>query len=121
MKAHEYILSKQLTWALNQGIALIGSKGQRGRPTYASTLKDNLFEPLEPEVRKSFERGDGKEIKGNPAKMQAVHSSSAMGVNILQYWQKIGQVPEIAAACGFCRKGNNPNPAIKIVIASETK
>lgn len=110
MKAHEYILSKQITWALNQGIALIGSKGQRGRPTYASTLKQNLFEPLEPEVRKSFERGDGNEINGNPdspAKMQAVHSSSAMGVNIFQYWQKIGQVPEIAAACGFCRKGNN--------------
>ncbi|MFH1704156.1 MAG: hypothetical protein ABIB41_12175 [Nitrospirota bacterium] len=110
MKAHEYILSKQITWALNQGIALIGSKGQRGRPTYASTLEQNLFEPLEPEVRKSFERGDGNEINGNPnspAKMQAVHSSSAMGVNMFQYWQKIGQVPEIAAACGFCRKGNN--------------
>lgn len=110
MKAHEYVLSKQITWALNQGIALIGSKGQRGRPTYASTLEQNLFEPLEPEVRKSFERGDGNEINGNPdspSKMQAVHSSSAMGVNIFQYWQKIGQVPEIAAACGFCRKGNN--------------
>lgn len=38
--------------------------------------------------------------------MQAVHSSSAIGVNIFQYWQKIGRLPEIAAACGFCRKGN---------------
>ncbi|MBM4147276.1 MAG: hypothetical protein FJ240_13560, partial [Nitrospira sp.] len=81
IKAHEYILSKQIMWALNQGIALIGSKGQRGRQTYAPTLKQNLFEPLESEVRKSFERGDGNEINGNPdspAKMQAVHSSSAM-------------------------------------------
>jgi len=110
IKAHEYILSKQIMWALNQGIALIGSKGQRGRQTYAPTLKQNLFEPLESEVRKSFERGDGNEINGNPdspAKMQAVHSSSAMGVNIFQYWQKIGQATEIAAACGFCRKGDN--------------
>jgi hypothetical protein len=110
MKAHEYILSKQITWALNRGLALIGSKGQRGRPTYASTLDQNLFEPLEPEVRRSFDSGDGNEIKGNPdspAKMQAVHSSSALGVNIFHYWQKIGQVPAIAAACGFCSKGNN--------------
>jgi len=110
MKAHEYILLKQIKWALNQGRALMGSKGQRGRPTYASTLDQNLFEPLEPEVRKSFERGDGNEINGNPdspAKMQAVHSSSAMGVNIFHYWKKNGLVPEIAAACGFCRKGNH--------------
>ena len=38
--------------------------------------------------------------------MQAVHSSSALGVNIFQYWQKIDQIPKIAAACGFCRRGN---------------
>lgn len=110
MKAHEYIISKQIIWALNRGIALVGSKGQCGRRTYATTLEQNLFEPLEPEVLKSFERGDGNEIKSkpdSPAKMQAVHSSSAMGVNIFQYWQKINQVPLIAAACGFCRKGNN--------------
>ena len=109
MKAHEYILSKQVMWALNRGIDLIGSKGQRGRPAYTRTLEQNLFQPLELEVRKSFEHGDGNEIKGSPdspAKMQAVHSSSAMGVNIFQYWQKIDQVPLIAAACGFCRKGN---------------
>jgi hypothetical protein len=39
--------------------------------------------------------------------MQAVHSSSALSVNIFQYWQKINQVPIIAAECGFCRRGNN--------------
>jgi hypothetical protein len=38
--------------------------------------------------------------------MHALHSSSALAVNIFQYWQKIKQVPLIAAACGFCRKGN---------------
>jgi len=38
--------------------------------------------------------------------MQAVHSSSALGVNIFQYWKKINQVPAIAAACRFCNTGN---------------
>jgi len=110
MKAYEYILAKQVQWALNRGIKLIGSKGRRGRPAYTFTLEQNLFEPLEPDVRECFKKGDGGEIIGSqdsPAKMQAVHSSSALSVNIFQYWQKIDQVPLIAAACGFCRKGNN--------------
>jgi len=110
MKAYEYILAKQVQWALNRGIKLIGSKGRRGRPAYTFTLEQNLFEPLEPDVRKCFEKGDGGEIIGSqdsPDKIQAVHSSSALSVNIFQYWQKIDQVPLIASACGFCRKGNN--------------
>ncbi len=46
MKAYEYILTKQIQWALNQNFALIGSKGNRGRPSYTKKLKDNLFQPL---------------------------------------------------------------------------
>lgn len=109
MKAYEYILSKQIQWALNQGISLIGSQGKRGRPAYTPHLNQNLFEPLDPAIKKSLESGDGSEINGSPnrpAKMQAVHSSSALGVNIFQYWQRIDQTPKIAAACGFCRRGN---------------
>jgi len=110
MNASEYILLKQTQWALNRGIRLIGSKGKRGRPAYAPELEQNLLEPMDPCVRQCFEQGDGKEIKGSldsPAKMQAVHSSSALGLNIFYYWQKINQVPVIAAACGFCQKGKN--------------
>ncbi len=106
MKAYEYITSKQTQWALNRGIPLIGSKGDKGRPAYTLEVNQNLFEPLSLDTRKSFEQGDGGEINGNPAKMQAVHSSSALGVNVFQYWQNIGQVSAIASACGFCRKGN---------------
>jgi len=109
MKAYEYILSKQVQWAINRGIPLIGSKGKRGQPAYTSKLDQNLFEPLDPDVRECFMAGDGNEIlgsSGSPAKMQALHSSSALGVKIFQYWQKINQVPVIAAACGLCRKGN---------------
>jgi len=112
MKAFEYIKSKQIQWALNRDIVLIGSKGDKGRPAYTPDLRANLFEPLSSDIRKSFEQGDGNEIKGNPAKMQAVHSSSALGVNIFQYWQDIQQVPVIASACGFCRKGNTVSEKI---------
>jgi hypothetical protein len=115
MKPREYIVSRQIQWAYNKGIQLIGSKGLRGRPAYTASLNQNLFEPLEPSVRKSFLQGDGNEMNGtpqSPAKMQAVHSSSALGINIFQYWQKIGQVPIIAAACGLCNKGNNSSQRI---------
>ena len=110
MQGHEYILSKQIQWALNRGLSLIGSNGERGRPSYTTQLDLNLFEPLEKCIRDQFLEGDGNEILGssdNPAKMQALHSSSALGVNIFQYWQKRGLTNEIAAACGFSNKGSN--------------
>jgi len=106
MNAHEYILSKQIQWAYRNNIVLIGSKGNRGRKAYTKKLDDNLFEPLIPEVRSDFEKADRGELSGNPCKMQAVHSSSALGVNIFQYWKKINQVPAIATACRFCNTGN---------------
>jgi len=115
MRAYEYIHAKQVQWAMNRGIALVGSKVERGRPAYTSELDQNLFEPLLPDVREYFQKGDGAEIsdsQDSPDKMQAVHSSSALGVNIFQYWHTINQVPSIAAACGFCRKGNKTSEKI---------
>jgi len=115
MNAHEYILTKQIQWALNNGLNLIGSKGSRGRRAYTPKLDDNLFEPMEPFVSDCFAKGDGNEIKGtseSPAKMQAVHSSSAIGVNIFQYWQKIGLIPVIAGECGFCNKDSEVSQKI---------
>jgi len=41
--------------------------------------------------------------------MQAVHSSSALSVNVFQYWKKIEQVAVIAVACGFCPKESCPS------------
>jgi restriction endonuclease-like protein len=105
MKAYEYIISKQTQWALNRSIPLIGSRSSEGRPAYVTKLEDNLFEPLDPTTRESFERGDGNEIGGNPSKMQALHSSAALSVNVFQYWQS-KQVSVIASACGLCRKGS---------------
>ena len=106
MNGEDYIYVKQTSWARKHGIGLIGSKGVRGRPAYTTELNDNLFEPLEQEVRHDFEKGDGGELKGNPSRMQAVHSSSALAVNVFQYWKRIAAAPEIAAASGFCNASN---------------
>ena len=60
-------------------------------------------------MRKAIGEGDGNELRGSagsPAKMQAVHSSSALGVNIFHYWMRINQVADIAYACGLCNKKN---------------
>lgn len=111
MRAYEYIISKQIQWALNRDIPLIGSEGCRGRLAYTPELNQNLFEPFDSDVCERFAKADGHEISGSPcrpAKMQAVHSSSALSVNVFQYWQeRINQVSVIATACGFCRKGEN--------------
>jgi len=108
INGYEYILAKQTAWAANCGVTLIGSKGSRGRPAYTPKLDQNLFQPLLPEVRESFAAGDGAELgsSGLPGKMQAVHSSSALGVNVFQYWKAVSATPVIAAACGLCRRGS---------------
>ncbi len=108
MNGYQYILAKQTEWAKNQGLKLIGSRVNRGRRAYTTRLDHNLFQPLLPDVRESFEAGDGSELgsPGLPGKMQAIHSSSALGVNVFQYWKSIGAVPVIAAACGLCRQGS---------------
>ena len=109
MNGYKYILTKQTAWAKNQGLDLVGSKINRGRPTYTINLDHNLFQPLHPDVRTSFAAGDGSELGSSdlPGKMQAIHSSSALAVNVFQYWKSISAVPLIAAACGLCRRGSD--------------
>lgn len=108
MNGYQYILAKQTEWAKNNGLNLVGSKGNRGRPAYTVNLDYNLFQPLLPDVRRAFDNGDGNELgstsSGQPGKMQAIHSSSALGANVFQYWKSINAVPMIAAACGLCRR-----------------
>ncbi|MDX9786846.1 MAG: hypothetical protein RBT11_08725 [Desulfobacterales bacterium] len=108
MNGYDYILAKQTAWAANSGLTLVGSKGTRGRLAYTSKLEHNLFQPLLPEVRESFAGGDGGELGSTefPGKMQAVHSSSALGVNVFQYWKSINAVPAMASLCGLCRMGS---------------
>lgn len=110
MNAFNYIVEKQIQWALNHGKELVGGEGEKGRHTRTRELKDNLFRLLSPLVQEQIGKGDGNELKGEAdklPKMHALHSSSALGVNIFQYWQDKNQVSVIAAACGFCRSGSD--------------
>jgi hypothetical protein len=104
----EQIISKQVEWAKNRGIRLIGSQGERGRKVYTTELRENLFQPLSSQARTDFEGGDGGELTGEksrPAKMQALHSSSALGVNIFDYWRMSSDLSTIASSCGLSKKG----------------
>ena len=108
MNGFEYILTKQISWADRNKVSLVGSEITKGRLAYTEDLSKNLFEPLLPETRTEIEKGDGGELKGDSnysAKMCAVHSSSAIGVNILQYW-KNKKTSDLAYALGLCRKEN---------------
>ncbi|MDF1658757.1 MAG: hypothetical protein P1U58_14175 [Verrucomicrobiales bacterium] len=116
MKPNQYLKEKQIQWALNQELELRGSDGDRGVRAYTSTVDENLFEPLSDEAREQISSGDGGELeaKGEQrSRMQAVHSSSALPVNIFQYWQRNGDLDAITSACGFCRLGSSPSAELK--------
>ena len=104
MNASDQILAKQVAWANNKGIELIGSQGKRGRKVYTTKLNDNLFQTLNRQTKIELEAGDGGEINGTerrPAKMQALHSSSALGVNLFDYWRDSADLSIIASICGL--------------------
>jgi len=43
LNATEQIIAKQIEWAKNKGLRLIGSAGDRGRKVYTTKIEDNLF------------------------------------------------------------------------------
>lgn len=108
MNASEQIIARQIEWAKNKGLQLIGSAGDRGRKVYTISIVDNLFKPLNEKTRKELEGGDGGELKakrGQPAKIQALHSSAALGVNIFDYWREESDLSVLFASCGLSRTG----------------
>ena len=108
MTGFNYILTKQISWANRNNLELVGSKKNKGRKSYTINLNHNLFEPLSKQVKTELENGDGGELnesKTHSAKMCAVHSSSAIGVNFFQYWQN-KKIPNIAYALGLCNRNN---------------
>lgn len=92
--AYESICNQQKSWACRRGIRF-------DNDGYTLSLYHNLFLPLLPEVRREFEAGKGDELGGvgMRGKMQALHSSSALVVNIFQYWVN-RNISDIASACG---------------------
>jgi hypothetical protein len=89
----KYLIEKQRQWAANHKISLIGSHGDRGDKLYTENLNDNLLCEFDDDVRIQFEKGDGNELNSSSgaSKMQALHSSAALCVNIFAYWHKTGR------------------------------
>jgi hypothetical protein len=93
MRTYQRILNQQLTWAKEQGIEIDGG--------YTRMLKDNLFVPLSPYSEDEFKAGKGNELgeETNKGKMLALHSSSALVVNVFEFWRN-RNTAIIAQLCG---------------------
>lgn len=87
------ITSCQLKWAVHENIPLEGH--------YTKTVPDNIFaHELHPETTKEYQRGKGHELEGKQAHMKALHSSSALVVNVFDYWRRQNRIQDIARCCG---------------------
>ncbi len=71
---------------------------------YVAPLEDNLFlGRLGPDTERDFKKGDGAELRDvgqRPAKMRALLSSSALAVNVFDYWRTAGP-RELSSALGL--------------------
>lgn len=90
MTTIKYLKERQKIWAAIHEIDLIGSKITKGERIYTECIEDNLFarQMLE-STKREYSSADGQEF-GNgefPGKMQALHSSSAIVVNVFEYWK----------------------------------
>ena len=101
MRSLRYCKDRQIRWAQDCRLNLVGSQGDRGERAYAATLDENLFQPLSRETRSDFESADGNELKGLRCKMQAVHSSAALTVNVFEYWRSQSDRQPLTAALGL--------------------
>jgi len=94
--ATKVLHDQQLAWAHHHNIRF-NNKG------YTETLDANLYRKISAAAYSAFSAGRGKEIdpKKKYPKMQALHSSSALVVNVFDYWLQSNRVRDIAKACGF--------------------
>lgn len=103
MNGKDFILLKQQNWAKRKGFDLVpGTIGSDGEKNYVSDLAQNLFEPLSEDSLACYGQGDGNETQDGGkrrAKMKALHSSSAIVVNLFQYWQKKEDLYPLLRAC----------------------
>ena len=82
MKSKQQLLNRQRSWAESVGLDVDGR-------CYLASVDANLLQPLSMRSKQSFENGSGSELQdtpSRPAKMKALHSSSALGVNVFDYW-----------------------------------
>ena len=82
MSARSELIQWQKRWAEAKGLSP-DSKG------YLPELESNLLRPLSASAKSGFNRGSGSELLDGPtrpAKMKALHSSSALAVNFFDSW-----------------------------------
>ena len=80
------------SWAAGRGIAL-------NSVSRTLALDDNLYVPLSRASYREFAEGDGAELgkPGKPGKMHSLHSSSALAVNVFEFWRGRDRAPLAAA------------------------
>lgn len=89
------VLNAQQRWAVSRALRV----DERG---YLGSYVENLFRPLSSAAFSAFQNGSGSELldrPGAPAKMRALHSSSALAVNFFDYWR--GEPGTLLAAMGL--------------------
>jgi len=83
VSAIDIVMTRQLAWAKRNGL----SPDAKG---YLPSVRENLFAPLSSLTEAEFRQGAGNELTdrpGEPAKMRAAHSSSALVCNIFDSWR----------------------------------
>ncbi|MFD0990472.1 hypothetical protein ACFQ1R_10220 [Mariniflexile jejuense] len=125
MNGLKYIQSKQQNWAKRKGFQLLGgTQPNRGEKNYLHDLSSNIFnQHLSEETQCDFNSGDGSETKDTTtrlAKMKALHSSSALPVNVFQYWQE-KDVSAILSACKLINKRSINSNSLPNAVRFEQK
>ena len=93
MSSKSRLLDMQRSWASKLG-AVVDHRN------YFSSVAANLHAPLSKRASRAFSMGSGSELRdtaSRPAKMKALHSSSALAVNVFDYWTERNPSPLLAA------------------------
>ncbi len=101
--ASDQVIGVQREWAERAGLKV----DDRG---YLATLDENLCQPLSSGALAAFDQGNGSELQDrgtSPAKMRALHSSSALAVNVFDYWTE-GDCTPLTAALEIGDAANPP-------------
>jgi hypothetical protein len=82
------VIEQQTRWAR--------SKGFEPRNAYLLSIAENLRQEMSSGALTDFERGSGRELRERgirPPRMQALRSSSALSVNVFDYWRSRDPYP----------------------------
>lgn len=104
MGAEQEIKQTQVEWAKRTHRPL--HESPKYECSHLRTVKANLFrEGMSARACDCFKKGAGSELldskSGEPAKMKALHSSSALVINVFDYWTDAGSKNPLLKALGI--------------------